>query len=343
MITDKTARKWFLIIVIAVLAVLSFLIFQPVILSVLFALVVAYTFYPLYKRVLSIIRERNISALIICIGVFLIIFLAIWFLTPIILDQIFKIYQYTQTTDVVGIIANALIRPLTSPEAASKIALSLNSLVNQGANALLSQLTNIIIELPNILFQLAILIFVFFFALRDGDKFVAYLKSLSPLGREAESVFIKSFRDMTYTVIYSHIIVGIAQGLVLGLGLLIFGVPNALFYTLLACFFSVLPIVGAWLVWIPIVIYLFGIGQTGNAIGLLLYSAIIVSWMDNILRPLFVSRKTKMNSGIVLVSMIGGLIVFGALGLLLGPLIIAYLMIVLDLYRQNKFKDIFSS
>ncbi len=178
--------------------------------------------------------------------------------------------------------------------------------------------------------------------MRDGVKMKEYLKSISPFSHELEQNISKQFKDITNSVIYGHIAVGVLQGLLTGIGLFIFQVPQALLLTFLAIILSIFPIIGAWLIWIPASVYLLVSGHTGAAIGLFLYGAILVSWIDNVLRPYIVSRKAKLNSGLVIIGMLGGLIVFGILGLIIGPLIIAYLLILLDAYKNKQISKFFA-
>ena len=146
---------------------------------------------------------------------------------------------------------------------------------------------------------------------------------------------------MTSSIIFGYILIGIIQGIATGIGLLIFGVPHALLLTVFAIFASIIPIVGPWLVWVPAAIYLFSIGNTTAAILFILYSAIIVSSTDNFLRPYIIARKTGVSSVIVLVGMIGGLFVFGILGIILGPLILSYLVLFLEAYKNRTLTEMF--
>ena len=110
--------------------------------------------------------------------------------------------------------------------------------------------------------------------------------------------------------------------------------PNALLLSLLAVVAGVFPIIGTGLVWIPLLIYLFIAGNTLSAVGVLLFGTLSSS-LDNLVRPLIVSKMTKLNSSIVLIGMIGGLLMFGVLGIILGPLILSYLLILLEFYRKK--------
>lgn len=337
---DKKFKEIFILILIGLLLVLSFLIIKPVLISMIFGLLSAYVCYPIHKRLVSKIKSKNLSALIICFAILAIILVPVWLLTPLVLKQVFDIYAYSQKIDLVSIF-NSVFPAFSSQEISVNVISSMNSFISEITSYLLRKFTDVLLNLPSIIFQLFIVIFTFFFALRDGRELVDYIKSLSPLSKESEKKFFEKFGDITYSVIIGQIIVGIVQGVVTGIGFLIFGIENALILTLVSILVGILPIIGSWLVWIPVDVYLFATGRTGPAIGLLIYGLIIISWVDTLIRPLVMSKRTKINSGILLIGMIGGLYVFGVLGLVLGPLILAYLLIVLELYRQRTYSNIF--
>ena len=169
------------------------------------------------------------------------------------------------------------------------------------------------------------------------NDFSQYIEALLPFSKETKEEFMKKSRDVTQAVIYGQVVVGVIQGLVAGIGMLFFGVHNVLTLTLLSIFVSVIPLIGAWLVWLPVSLLLIANNQTFSGVGLFLYGAIIVSWVDNIIRPVFVSSRIKVNSALVLIGMVGGFLTIGVLGLIVGPLIIAYLLLVLEMYRNKRF------
>jgi predicted PurR-regulated permease PerM len=177
--------------------------------------------------------------------------------------------------------------------------------------------------------------FAFFFALRDHEEIVEYVRSLLPFSKDVEKKLFDYTKGITNSVIYGQIVIGLIQGVISGLGFFIFGVPNALLLTLLATLAGVLPIIGTGIVVVPVVAYLFLAGNTVPAIGVSIFG-IISSTIDNILRPIIVSRRTQIHSAIILIGMISGLFLFGVLGLILGPLILAYLIIILEIYRKKR-------
>lgn len=330
---DEKKIGWYIsIALIAVVFILGFLILKPIALSIVTGLILAYVFYPLYERLFAIIKEKNTSSLIICFLLLFIVIIPSWFVIPIVARQVFNAYNFIQGANL----ASSIVNFFPSMGLTSDFYTIINSFMSNIASSLLNKLTSFIINFQTLLLHAAVIFFVLFFALRDWDKLRKYVKSLSPLSAETEDVFFNKFKDVTNSVLFGQIIVGLVQGLTAGIGFLIFGVSGAISLTLLTIFFGMIPVIGPVIVWLPIDILLFVQGRTGAAIGLLIYGILVVSTVDNIIRPLIVSKRTKLNSGIVLVGMIGGLFVFGVLGLILGPLIIAYSLLILDFYRTKK-------
>jgi len=338
-IKSKDIRKLSVIALILVLIMLSFLVLKPILLSIIFALILAYAFLPLYRRIYAVFRERNVSALSVCVLIVLIIFIPLWFLIPLVIQQGFDMFKFTQEIDITGFVETIL--PTSSAQIKIESTSIISNFIGEITSASLNTLANILLDIPIVLLHLAVIIFVFFFALRDEDKLKEFVSGISPFKKEKQKILIKQFKNMTSSIIFGYILVGIIQGIATGIGLLIFGVPHALLLTVFAIFASIIPVLGPWLIWIPAVVYLLVVGKMGAAIGFAIYSAVLVSSIDNLLRSYIVSKRTGISTVIVLVGMIGGLLVFGILGIILGPLILSYLILFLEAYKNRTLADMF--
>lgn len=317
------------------LFILAFYIIKPIAASIIYGILLGYIFYPIHIWISKKTNKKNISALIICFGVLIIIIgLAVVLLNSL-SKQVIDTYFYVQQIDPVNTLRELLPKVITSSEISEAIVGSLSSSVSGLLAEILSNVSMVIVNFPKILLNLFVVFFVFFFSLRDGEETIEYIKSLSPLAKETNEKFSKQFKGVTSSVLIGQVVIGIFQGLIAGMGYFIFGAPNALLLTLLTMLVGVIPVIGPWLVWIPVDVYLFASGNTGAGIGLLIYGLVLVSWIDTLIRPIIVSRRTRINSGIVLIGMIGGLFVFGILGLIIGPLVLAYVLLVMELYRKK--------
>jgi predicted PurR-regulated permease PerM len=185
------------------------------------------------------------------------------------------------------------------------------------------------------------LCFVFFYALKDNEKLKDLIKDFSPISKSKEKILKHQFKEITSSLIYGQVIVGIIQGLVAGLGFLIFGVPNALALTVAAIIFSLIPLIGPWIIWIPVLTFMIlsGGASTTTIVLFFLYNLIIVSTVDNIIRAYIVSRRSNLSGGIVFIGMIGGLYLFGIFGLIIGPLILSYFITFFQSFKEeNRFE-----
>lgn len=326
--------------ILILLFVLTFLLLKPILMSIIFGIILAYIFYPVYSFVYRFTHSKNLSATLICSFLILIIVVPSWFLAPIFIEQSLRLYVAAQQTDFITPLKTLFPPLFTSETFSAEVGSVLHSFIIRTIDNFVSSLAGIILELPTFLLQITAALFTFFFVLRDREEMVEYVKSLLPFSKDVEKKLFQYSEGITSSVIYGQIIVGILQGVIAGIGFFIFGVPNALFLTLLASLAGVLPIIGTVVVWVPVVIYLLVDGNSFAGIGVLVIGT-FSSTIDNFLRPMIVSRKTSLHSSIILLGMIGGLFMFGVLGLILGPLIIAYLLVILELYRKKKLSGVF--
>ncbi len=334
---DVYFRKIMTTIILIVLVILSFLLLKPILLSIIVGLILAFIFNPVYNWFYKITKFKNLSVVLVCLLLILLIGLPLWFLTPIFIDQLFKFYFSIQQIDFVAPF-EGIFPSLFALEGFSEIIKSvLDSSITKIINSIANSLS--INNLMGYFLKSLVVFFTFFFVLRDKEQLVSYIKSLLPFSKNIEKKLFESSRDITSSVLYGQIIIGILQGLLVGVGFLIFKVPNALFITLLACLAGIFPVIGTAIIWVPVVIYLLIAANTFSAFGVIIFG-LVSSSLDNLIRPIIVSKKTQLSSSLILIGMIGGLFLFGILGFILGPLIIAYLLIILEVYRDKRTSSI---
>ena len=216
----------------------------------------------------------------------------------------------------------------------------LQSFVTGIANSGVNAFSRLILESPVLFLQSLVVFFTFFFILRDKEEFISYLKSLLPFSEEVQKKLFKQTKEITFSVLYGQVIIGLLQGVLVGIGFFLFGVPNALLMTLLAAIAGIFPVIGTTIIWLPVSAYLLMSGNTFSAVGVGIFG-IFSSVLDNLLKPMIVSRRTQMHSSLILFGMIGGLFLFGIMGFILGPLVLAYLLILIEVYRNKRTPGIF--
>jgi len=328
-------------IILLFLVVVTFFLVKPIILSILLGIILAFILLPVYEKTNKFLKSPNISATIICTCLIIIILLPVWFLTPIAIEESIKIYMASQQMDFVGPLKAIFPSFFASETFSNEVGSILHSFVTRITNSITNMFAELILNFPTLFLKSLVVIFTFFFVLRDNEKFVGYIESLLPFSKDLQKNLFDSSREITLSVLYGQIVIGIFQGIVAGIGFFIFNVPNSLMLTLLACAAGIFPIIGTGIIWVPVVVYLFVAGNTFSAVGVTIIG-IISSSVDNFLRPVFISKRTKLNSSLVLIGMIGGLFMFGILGIILGPLILAYLFIILEVYRDKRVPGVFT-
>lgn len=189
------------------------------------------------------------------------------------------------------------------------------------------------------LLNLFVMLYAMFFFLRDGGVILEKIFYYTPLSHEDEVRVLERLTSVTRATIKGTLVIGIIQGALAGFGFWVAGLDGAAFWGTVMAVLSVIPGIGAALVWVPAVIYLFIIGQTGTAILLLIWCAAVVGTVDNVLRPSLVGKDAKMPDLLILIGTLGGLFLFGPIGFIVGPLVCGLFLTVWDIYGTT-FKDI---
>ena len=224
-LTNKDIRRIFVSFLLLFLVVAAFLIVRPIVLSIIGGLILAYIFTPVYRRTYKLIRERNTSSFLMCLVVILIIVIPLWIFIPIIVEQVFDLFNVTQNIDFSKVVK--VIFPSSQPEFQTQLTTVIIQFVGNITSSTINYLISFIQNLPQVMLNLAVIFFVFFFALRDQDALREFVSGISPFRKDKEAVLVNRFKDITSSIIFGYIIVGIIQGLALGGGLLFFHVPKA--------------------------------------------------------------------------------------------------------------------
>jgi len=177
---------------------------------------------------------------------------------------------------------------------------------------------------------LALMLFILFFFFRDGEGLGRRMLGLVPLAEERKARLLKHLADVTRAVVFGSLLTALIQGVLVGIAFAVAGLPSPIVFGVLAGVASLIPMVGTLLVWGPGAIVLMAQGRWGWAIFMLVWGGVVVGLADNFLRPIFISGRAEIATLPVFIGVIGGLAAFGAIGLVLGPLVIA---LALALFR----------
>ena len=180
-----------------------------------------------------------------------------------------------------------------------------------------------------------LMLYLLFFVLRDGDKILEAIILALPLGDERERALFAKFAEVSRATIKGTLLVGLVQGFLGGVMFGILGITGAVFWGVIMVILSVLPLVGASIVWVPVAIFLLVNGAWVKALVLTVFGALVIGLIDNLLRPLLIGRDTKMPDYVILLSTLGGLSVFGISGFVIGPIVAALFLSVWVMFQEE--------
>jgi predicted PurR-regulated permease PerM len=205
---------------------------------------------------------------------------------------------------------------------------ALSAGVQERAGRLLSNLAYGIV-------QLLIALFALFYFFRDQEQVLGVLRSFLPLSSSEADEFLERIRAMTHATIYGTVVVSAIQGFLGGLMFWLLGIPGALLWGVAMGLLAIVPVLGAFVIWLPAAILLAVQGDWGKAALLTGWGTIVVGLIDNLLYPVLVGKEMRLHTLPVFIAIVGGLVVFGAAGIVLGPVILAATIAILEILRRR--------
>lgn len=214
--------------------------------------------------------------------------------------------------------------------------LDLGTLVNQAsanvAGFVAARVGGLLADLAVFVFHLFVTLFALYFLLRDAGSIMRAMRRALPFDESRRERMIRQTRDLVYASVTSGLFIATLQGFLGGLLFALLGLDAPVFWGVVMGFFALLPFLGTWVVWLPAAIWLGSTGHLAKALTLAAFGAGIVGSIDNVLRPALLAGRAQMNGLLMFVSLLGGVSVFGLLGLVLGPLVVALAAGLLEAY-----------
>lgn len=205
--------------------------------------------------------------------------------------------------------------------------------IGTGVQGIMTATLDIVGGIPAIAFGLTVTVFVLFSLLRDGGRLLSWLQEIAPLGPAVQAELIAELDRLMWASVVGNVAVSAIQAVALGIGLWALSVPGVVFLTVVTFVLALLPLIGAFGVWLPLSAYLVVIGRPGAA-GLLVVYGSLVSVSDMYLRPALIGRSGPLSAAVIVVGIFGGVSVFGAVGLFVGPVVVGAAKVGIDLYAR---------
>jgi predicted PurR-regulated permease PerM len=333
----RVDQAWLVLVgVILVLLWLTVDLVEPFLQFFLLAVLIAYPLQPLQRRLASLTNPA-VSAVALVSATVVVIVLPAYLILQRVVREASGLIERAREGDI----------PAAFDEAETRIEgiierdIDLEGMVQnavQGADvSAVDSTINLFGTLTHVLIGLALTVFVLYYFIKDGRRFNRWLHATIPLPDHVQKELHEAFDDVMWAVLVSHVFIAVVQGIVAGIGLVIVGVPDPLLWTVVMVVLAILPIIGSFLVWGPAVVYLVSLDQILAGAFLFVYGVIVVGLTDDYLRPIVIDQytQTALNPAIILVGVLGGVFVFGVMGIFFGPIVVGALKAALDVYRKE--------
>jgi predicted PurR-regulated permease PerM len=307
--------------------------------AIISAAVLAYLFYPAYKylrkRIPVFLPRETLAAMITCLLVILIVLIPVISVTGLLTKEIHSGYLFLQK-----VVTSPEFRfdlPPVISQRLGDISQYKDQIANFGGQ-LIGWLQGVITGIPNVVLNIFITIFSLYFFLKGGTNIYKFLVDFFPLPAGRYKQIFSRFDDLTRGMVLGQIVVGAIQGVLAWAGFFILMVPNPVLWAFLTGIISIIPLLGAALVWFPIAVYLFVsglmVGAYWKGIALLVYGMFVISLIDNILKPKIVGERARIHPLIILLGILGGIQLIGIPGILIGPLVLTLFEVVVGIFRE---------
>ncbi len=326
----------FFVALLAIALVLSWLVLQPYLAALVLAGALAIVFRPVYRGLKKILRYETLASLGAVGVVIVIVFIPLVFFGIQIFNEARGLYASILANggfDLGAVITNSLRTGFPNMHVAD-ISLNVGDLARQGLSWVIQNVGSLFSGVAQALLLTFLSLFGLFYFLRDGDRLKQWTLGLIPLAPEYAEEILRETERMLGSVIKGTLVVVILQGVAAGLGFFIFGVPNPIFWGATTVLVSLIPIVGTWIAVLPAIAYLFLSGHGAAALGLAVWSLIFVNLIYNVVSPQLMHRGANLHPYLILLSVLGGIGMFGPVGFIIGPFVVAFLFSLLSIYPK---------
>jgi len=316
--------------------------------AIVWGTVFAIVFTPLYRRLLRSMGQReSLAALIAVILILLIVILPLTLILSLVVREAAGVYGRIEAGewDLAHVFRRVFeVLPSWATDVLDQFGLSDFGTVQQRLTAALARGSQLLAAAAlsvgqntlDFIVSVFVALYLLFFLLRDGAGLAARIKQAAPLRPDQQQQLFERFATVIRATIKGTILVAAAQGALGGVIFWALGIPSSLLWGAVMAVLSLLPAIGAALVWLPVGLYFLATGAVWQGIALIAYGILVISSVDNFLRPLLVGKDTQMPDYLVLISTLGGIAVFGVNGLIIGPVIAAMFIAAWDLFTAER-------
>jgi len=338
-------KKSFIVLLVALGLGFLFLI-RPFLIPIVLAAILVVLTYPGYAFLLKVFRKKSyISSFVATLLLFLVLILPTGLILTLLVNQgVELISQINLDRPLAWLNSSATLQnyliPLTDfLEKRLGLQIDLPSIIIQGARQALHYVYSfspaVLTTTTSFVFKFLVMHFSIFFLFVEGPSIIRVVMDLSPLKEGYEKRLVNESKKTVQATVYGYLVTALIQAILAGLGFWLAGFPAPLIFATLTYVMAMVPLVGTAAVWVPAVIWLFSTGKMGWGVFMSIYGFIIISGIDNIVKPLIIQGRTKIHPLIIFFSLFGGIQLFGPIGILLGPVLTALFFACIRIYRED--------
>lgn len=339
------------LLLLAAITVAFFWVLAPYSGAVFWAIIMALLFHSTFERLCRALRgRRNAAALLTLFLIVLIVVLPMVFISISLVNEVTALVAHVRAGEInFRAYAQQILEalpPQVRTQAARFDLFDIQSVIEKFSDGLLAggqALTTRALSLGQnalvFVVNLVVMLYLLFFLLRDGQALARLVRETVPMAREQTHYLADKFSTVARATVKGNVLVAIVQGALGGVALWVLDIRGALLWGVVMGFLSLLPAVGASLVWGPVAVYLLATGATWQGVALIAWGAAVIGMSDNVLRPLLVGKDTKLPDYLVLLTTLGGMSLFGISGFVIGPTIAALFMAAWALFRHAGQRD----
>lgn len=322
--------KYFTLLFIVLIVYLSIRILEPFINAILAAIILSFLSYPIFKKLNKYIKNQNVVIILMILMTITIFIIPVVIIANVLLGDLIGFYHNIQSS--------GFDFSIQLPDQFSFAEEYLMDSAGTIASSLIKWLTGAIASLPEKIVSGIVMLFSMFLFLKEGPGILEKFKKIIPMEELQKDQLLDEFRNVTRGVLFGMLITMVVSGLLGGIGFWIFGIPNPALWGLVMGMISFIPLLGVTPVYIGGGIHLFMKGLYIK-LGLLIVYSVFASNIDQVISSRIIGRKAKMNPFLTLVGILGGIKIFGFIGLVVGPLILSLLFVIIKFYTANFKKE----
>ncbi|MEN9921800.1 MAG: hypothetical protein RL097_76 [Candidatus Parcubacteria bacterium] len=316
------------------------LIMEPFLTALALSMIIVTICHPMYLRIRRRVPRQNktIAALLSTLLVLLVVVIPLFLLSSMVVREIVSFYQ---DLDAGSLPIQSVVTLIESriQAFAPDFQIDINEQIKQTAQWLTGSLGAIFKGTISTIFIFFIALIGSFYFFRDGREFLQVLINASPLPNREDTAILNRLARAIRAVATGTVLVALIQGSLVAIGFTIFGVDRAILWGSIAALGALMPGIGTTIVTAPAIVYLFYVGDLFSAFGLLIWSMLIVGLVDNMIGPYLIGRGNNLHPFIVLISVLGGIALFGPIGFIIGPVFITLFLALLEIYHQYVLED----